>query len=192
MSASTQDVTDKASNPFALEPKYELVSLDLDADDGPEGEPRRDAGMLSGRGFVVERIADHQRLSWYTLPKLDGLDAVRVAGVSHRHAQLQDPSFAPGQPLALVPEPTNPVDPNAIAVWNSDRTLQIGYLPRAKAAKLAKERASNTPLGCLSMWEDRVCGQRVGLRILLVRERARVREYAWSAFDSLARFSPKV
>ena len=129
---------------------------------------------MSGRGFVAERIANHQRLSWQTLPKRDGLESVPVAGVSHRLAELQDPSFAPGQSVALVPEPTNPVHPHAIAVWNEARTLQIGYLPRATAAKVAKD-TSTEPIRCLSLWESRKQEERVALRVLLVWGRARVR-----------------
>jgi HIRAN domain len=89
------------------------------------------------------------------------------------YCSLQDPSFAPGQALKLVPEPTNTNDANAVGVWNSTRTLQIGYLPKETAAKLAK-KSQEEMLRCLSLWEYRVKGQRVGLRILLLGERARV------------------
>ena len=49
-----------------------------------------------------------------------------VAGVSFRPEALEDLSFEPGRLLALVPEPENPHDPNAVAVWNEERTLQAG------------------------------------------------------------------
>ena len=127
-----------------------------------------------GQGFVVRRISDDQRLRWQTLPKRDGLEAVPVAGTSHRLDALQDSSFAPGQPLALVPEPANPYDPNAVAIWNAGRTLQAGYLPKERAAKLAKDLGSGPKISCMSIWETRKKKQRVALRILLVRENARV------------------
>ena len=177
MSAGTlaPATTDTAANPLALEPKYQLITaaFDFDAtDDGRGGEPQRGV-VVSGRGLVLERIADHEQI-WFRPPKADGLDVTRVAGVSYRRAQLQDPSFDPGRSLALVPEPTNAHDPHAMAVWNEARTLQIGYLPRTKAAKLAKD-TSTEPLACLSLWEYRKQGQRVALRVLLVWGRARVR-----------------
>ena len=83
-----------------------------------------------GRGFVVRRISDGQRLQWRTLAKSDGLEAVPIVGVSYRKKALQDPSFAIGKALEIQPEPRNPHDPNAIGIWNQEKTLQIGYLPK--------------------------------------------------------------
>ena len=59
--------------------------------------------------------------------------------------------------LALVPEPTNEHDPNAVAIWNAERTLQLGYVPAAVAPELAGDEQA------LSLW--RVDG---GLRVLIV------------------------
>lgn len=39
---------------------------------------------------------------------------------------------APGEAVTLVPEPTNPVDPQAIAVFSA-RRIQIGYLTADRA-----------------------------------------------------------
>ena len=61
---------------------------------------------------------------------------VHVAGVSYRAESLPDPSFDPGRPLALVPEPENEHDPNAVGIWNEQRTLQLGYVPRETAPEL--------------------------------------------------------
>jgi len=62
---------------------------------------------------------------------------VPAAGVSFRIEALDDPSFDPGRPLALVPEPENEHDPNAVGIWNEERTLQAGYVPREVASELA-------------------------------------------------------
>ena len=43
---------------------------------------------------------------------------------------------APGEPVALVPEPRNPADPNAVAVMSS-RGVQIGYLTAERAPWIA-------------------------------------------------------
>ncbi len=85
------------------------------------------------------------------------LRVVPVAGVSYRAEALADPSFDPGRPLALVPEPENEHDPNAVAVWNEERTLQLGYVPAAVAPELAGGEQA------VSLW--RVEG---GLRVLIV------------------------
>jgi HIRAN domain len=82
---------------------------------------------------------------------------VPVAGVSFRAEALDDPSFEPGKRLALVREPDNPHDPKAVAVWNEERTLQLGYVPREVAPELTGEEQA------VSLW--RVEG---GLRMLVV------------------------
>lgn len=81
---------------------------------------------------------------------------VAVAGVSYRAEALPDASFDPGRRLALVPEPENEHDPNAVAIWNEGRTLQVGYVPRETAAELAGDEQA------VSLW--RVEG---GLRVLI-------------------------
>jgi hypothetical protein len=82
---------------------------------------------------------------------------IAVAGVSFRPEEVADASFDPGARLALVPEPDNEHDPNAVAVWNEARTLQAGYVPREIAAELdGSEQA-------VSLWR---AGE--GLRVLVV------------------------
>jgi len=61
---------------------------------------------------------------------------VPVAGVSFREDAVLDRSFDPGLPLALVPEPQNEFDPDAVGIWNAERTLQAGYVPRVHASAL--------------------------------------------------------
>ena len=82
---------------------------------------------------------------------------VPAAGVSYRPEALADPSFDPGRRLALVPEPDNEHDPNAVAIWNEEQTLQLGYVPRETAAELGGDEQA------VSLW--RVEG---GLRVLIV------------------------
>jgi FtsP/CotA-like multicopper oxidase with cupredoxin domain len=85
------------------------------------------------------------------------LRVVAVAGVTFRPGNVDDASFDPGQRLALVPEPENEHDPNAVAIWNQERTLQAGYVPRETAAELGGDEQA------VSLW--RVEG---GLRVLIV------------------------
>jgi hypothetical protein len=83
---------------------------------------------------------------------------VPVAGVSFRADDVRNASFDPGARLALVPEPENEHDPNAIAIWNEERTLQAGYVPREVAAELDRSALA------FSLWR---AGDS-GLRVLLV------------------------
>jgi hypothetical protein len=81
---------------------------------------------------------------------------VAVAGVSFRGDAVADGSFDPGARLALVPEPENEHDRNAVAIWNAERTLQAGYVPRDVAPELSGTEQA------VSLWR---AGE--GLRILL-------------------------
>jgi len=81
-----------------------------------------------------------------------------VAGVSFRGDAVADASFDPGERLALVREPENEHDPNAVAIWNEARTLQAGYVPREVAAELEGDELA------VSLWR---AGE-AGLRVLLV------------------------
>ena len=84
------------------------------------------------------------------------LHVVPVAGVSYRAEALPDSSFDPGRRLVLVREPENEHDPNAVAIWNEERTLQVGYVPREVAPELHGDEQA------VSLW--RVDG---GLRVLV-------------------------
>jgi hypothetical protein len=106
-----------------------------------------------GAGYHLRDAATGERVSWED-PRIRVLP---VAGVSFRPDAVADAPFDPGQRLALVPEPENEHDPNAVAVWNAERSLQAGYVPREAAAELdGSEQA-------VSLWR---AGE--GLRILLV------------------------
>jgi hypothetical protein len=104
-------------------------------------------------GFHLRDAATGERVRWED-PRLR---VVPAAGVSYRPDALADPSFDPPLRLALVPEPSNEHDPNAVAIWNEERTLQVGYVPAAVAPELAGDEQA------LSLW--RVEG---GLRILIL------------------------
>ena len=56
-----------------------------------------------------------------------------------------------------MPERDNEHDPNAVAIWNEERTIQAGYVPRDTAPGLAGDEQA------VSLW--RVEG---GLRVLIV------------------------
>jgi hypothetical protein len=87
---------------------------------------------------------------------------IRVAGVSYRLDALQDEGFSPGRRLALVPEPENEHDPQAIGVWDAERRMQAGYVPAEIAHDLDSEEWQ-----AVSLWEFFEDGRRGGLRVLL-------------------------
>jgi hypothetical protein len=96
---------------------------------------------------------------------------VKLAGASYRADTLQDDAFAPGRRLALLREPENEHDPNAVAVWDSERRLQAGYVPAEIAPDLRGDEQA------VSLWEFRgEEGARIGLRILLAPADAWIQE----------------
>ena len=105
-----------------------------------------------GAGYHLRDAATSEVVSWED-PRIR---VVPVAGVSFRAEAVADGSFDPGARLALVPEPENEHDPHAVAVWNADRTLQAGFVPREVVGELAGDEIA------VSLWR---AGE--GLRVLL-------------------------
>ena len=87
---------------------------------------------------------------------------VNVAGVSYRIDALQDEAFKPGRRLALVAEPDNEHDPNAVAIWDESRHVQAGYVPADVARDLRADEWQ-----AVSLHEYFEADRRCGLRVLL-------------------------
>lgn len=122
-----------------------------------------------GRGFVVVRNSDGQRLQWRTLPRRAGLESINVVGEQYYALALRDESFAPGRRVTLQRQPQNPFDSNAVAVFNSDASLQVGYLPREDAERLARALDKGVQFDAYSIWEVLDGGRRTQIRVLLVK-----------------------
>jgi hypothetical protein len=106
-----------------------------------------------GAGYHLRDAATGERVRWED----ERVRVVPIAGVSFRAEAVADASFDPGARLTLVAEPENEHDANAVGVWNADRTLQAGYVPRETAAELEGTEQA------VSLWR---AGE--GLRVLLV------------------------
>lgn len=106
----------------------------IDDTDEFEGGPHR---AVEVHGFDLNLPSGEPLLKSETGPVEERVFYFRVAGISHFEVDAQSPSFAPGQPILLVPEPSNPADPNAIRVMSPDMNLTAGYVPRAAAAVAA-------------------------------------------------------
>jgi HIRAN domain-containing protein len=107
----------------------------------------------AGAGYRMRDAATGEPVPWEDERVL----VVPVAGVSFRPEAADDASFDPGRRLALVPEPDNEHDRNAVGIWNDSRSLQAGYVPREVAPELRGDEQA------VSLW--RVEG---GLRVLIV------------------------
>ena len=111
-----------------------------------------------GAGYHLRDAASGEPVAWDD-PRID---VVPVAGVSFRPEAVADSSFDPGRPLALVPEPDNEHDPNAVAVWDEERRMRAGYVPAEIAPSVHGDEQA------IALWEFRgEGGERIGLRVLL-------------------------
>jgi hypothetical protein len=118
-------------------------------------------------GYWLRDAATGEALRWNDGP----LRVVKLAGSSYRVDALQDDGFAPGRRLALVLEPENEHDPNAVGVWDAERRVQGGYLPAGIAPKVKGDEQA------VSLWEFRdEEGRRVGLRVLIAPPDAWIQE----------------
>jgi hypothetical protein len=110
------------------------------------------------RGYHLRDAATGERVRWEDERVL----VVPVAGASYRIEAMQDDAFAPGSALALVSEPENEHDPNAVGIWDAERRLQAGYVPAEVAPRVPADAQA------LALWEFRdEEGRRVGLRVLI-------------------------
>jgi HIRAN domain len=119
-------------------------------------ERTRDGYRL--RDAATEEIVRHDDPRIHVVP---------LAGSSYRLDALQDDAFAPGSRLALVPEPDNEHDPNAIGVWDADRRAQGGYVPAVTAREL--DASEWQAVSLLEFFDG---GRRSGLRVLLAPKNA--------------------
>ena len=118
-------------------------------------------------GYRLRDAATGEALRWDD----ERLRVVKLAGASYRMDELQNDAFAPGRRLALVREPDNEHDPNAVAVFDAEQRVQAGYVPAEVAPDLHGDEQA------LSLWEFRSeDGKRVGLRVLLAPADAWVQE----------------
>jgi HIRAN domain-containing protein len=118
-------------------------------------------------GYWLRDAASGETLRWDD----ERLRVVKLAGASYRAEALQDDAFAPGRRLALVREPGNAHDPNAVAVWDGERRIQAGYVPAEVAPLLQGDEQA------LALWEFRdENGQRIGLRVLIAPSDAWIQE----------------
>ena len=127
----------------------------------------------AGYGFTTPdgRIWAAHHCLWSTWDEL-GVLMIHAVGVSYHLDGLNDPSFDPGRPVRLFPEPDNPVDPKAIAIrnWTADKTA--GYVKKDNTSRLRNLlRGEDLRVMALSCSYDAPPprGRRQSLRIVIFR-----------------------
>jgi hypothetical protein len=135
---------------------------------GADGADRLRLWLERGAsGYWLRDAATGDALRWDD-PRLR---VVKLAGASYREDALQDEAFSPGRRLALVREPENEHDPNAVGIWDAAHRIQAGYVPAEIAPELRGDEQA------VSLWEFRdIDGRRVGLRVLIAPADAWIQE----------------
>ena len=113
------------------------------------------------RGFMLMRESDYP-------PELidAGARVVALAGIQH-HPDAQRGDFGVGRFVLLRPDPANPVNPNALAIWSSDGRYLAGYVPEDDLERI--RAATPRPVVGLVVWDHWTWRPRtrLGIRILL-------------------------
>jgi hypothetical protein len=91
-----------------------------------------------------------------------------LAGAKYRDRSARKTrDGGPGEHLLIVPEPTNPVNPDALAVYTADMRQHLGYIHDSDL--LDVRRALGRGWIAISAWEWRlVDGDRCAMHILIV------------------------
>jgi hypothetical protein len=98
-----------------------------------------------------------------------GLHVSGLAGARHHAEALAADALAPGSPLALVREPDNPHDANAIAVHAGG--AHVGFVPRELAAEIAPALDAGERWSAVVLREQSASPRdpRTGVTMLLAR-----------------------
>ena len=93
----------------------------------------------------------------------------KVAGVQHYPALARD-AFGPSSQIALIAEPTNPYDKNAVGVWDLAGVCQAGHVPAELRSEIAGLLRAGVALGGMVTREFRwgsAKGKRIALHVLI-------------------------
>ncbi|MER5821880.1 HIRAN domain-containing protein [Streptomyces mirabilis] len=74
-----------------------------------------------------------------------------LRGVTYYQAAARQADLRPGQPLRLVPEPDNPHDAHAVAVYPNGGNHPIGYVNKQKAGVWSRLIADGAQLSAVSL-----------------------------------------
>jgi hypothetical protein len=131
--------------------------LEHDARRDEEGQPIYGTGVMFHHGGVA--------LAWDD-PRFAeaGARLFAIAGISFRPEALA--GVGVGSRLRLAPEPSNPHDPDAVAVYVADGAAQLGYVPRTLTGVVRRLAPGETDAVVHFEWRG-ADGAACGLRALM-------------------------
>ena len=117
-----------------------------------------------GRGYRVAFTVGHEAMDRPVL-------VLPVNGSQRFHrTALQEPAFAPGKLLVLRPEPGNPYDPDAVAVWDAGERHHVGYVPAEQSKSIAEGMRAGSSYEARVVWEWLTLdGERTHIRMIVSR-----------------------
>jgi hypothetical protein len=93
--------------------------------------PRLEQAKLYPPAVSLFRTSRRPNLRPFVVAQIG--DGFKVSGVTHRQDALRRAGGGSKHTFALVPEPKNPVDPNAVAIYC--KGIHIGYISASMCAR---------------------------------------------------------
>ncbi|MCB1016990.1 MAG: HIRAN domain-containing protein [Acidimicrobiales bacterium] len=118
------------------------------------------------------------------LPVTPSAPELRRAGIVLVHPRPRDPrdadmsqsfrdalaaaAFSPGSRVQVLPDPSEPHDPEAVGIWSGDASLRLGWVPNVPAADLSRRlRAGEVRIGVALNEGCALDGTRLGIEVLI-------------------------
>lgn len=118
-----------------------------------------------GRGYILQRLRDRQRLSWQKLDPEKGLYAFYVRLASDLGDALHDNRFDPGSPLTLRTE--EKAGEEVYSVWDESGEVQLGWVGVGDEERVRRMCERDSDPNFIVMWERLEGGRRKQVRALL-------------------------
>jgi hypothetical protein len=154
-------VAPSAHEPLELALRFVDREFGTYADDGTE---------IYGRGWVIHDATTDSAFEEAD-PLLDDASILvfNVRGVTFHKAALQQSCFNPGHEVLIVPEPDNPVDEDALAVWDASRRHHLGYVPKERTWRFRLSLDGNRDSRAYVWWDwHKTNGERCGVKVVML------------------------
>lgn len=96
-----------------------------------------------------------------------GVIAGKLRGVHYYAETVRRGDFSPGSQVMLVPEPSNPHDSRAVAVFDATGTYRAAYLNKQKARMCLRRLASGDVLAAVSTFGTSSGTPAVGVHVVV-------------------------
>ena len=143
------------SNPDGHDSWYVPSDRDPERFRGPDGLPAIRLIPYQSYGEAVLRLCEDATglligPTDLRLPAV-GVYVSNLRGASYHQQACTAGDFTPGAPVRLTPEPDNPHDPKAVAVYDATGVHHAAYLNKQKARMVLRRLGTGTRLAAISI-----------------------------------------